>query len=171
MSPSRILLLVFLVALASVAAALLSRTAGPRVPDRISATSSPEASPPLESSGGEAVSLQSAPPQGREEIRTRETDPPRPAPRHELVEVRGQVRRSGEPVVEFDLVFQPIGAGASPRDDDWDSTDDHGRYAVELRAATRYAVLHDDAGPQVAEFVVPAGSREFALDIHLLHGN
>ncbi len=83
------------------------------------------------------------------------------------VRVRGQVRRGGRPVADFDLSFESV--GLRPDEDDWDSTDEDGRYAVEVRA-DRYVVINDVSSRWLTHVTVPAGERELVVDIDLPPG-
>ena len=86
-----------------------------------------------------------------------------------LVRVHGQVRRGSRPVPNYDLVFQSLGEGPDFGEEDWDFTDEDGRYEVRLPAAT-YAVLNDDEGPCLTYVVAPKGKDEVVLDIDLPFG-
>jgi len=88
----------------------------------------------------------------------------RAAPLPERVRVHGQVRRSGRPVADYDLSFESVGLRSN--EDDWDSTDEDGRYEVEVRA-DHYVVRNEAAGPWVTGVTVPAGAREIVVDIDL----
>lgn len=100
----------------------------------------------------------------------REPGAQRFVPLPDRVRVSGQVRRAGRPIADFDLTFRSVGSRS--KDDDWDSTDEEGRYEVEVRA-DHYVVLNDALAASAARerwltrVTVPAGERELVLDIDL----
>ena len=83
-----------------------------------------------------------------------------------LVRVHGLVLRDGRPAANYDLVFQTMGFGPDNEEEDWDFTDENGRYEVELPPAC-YVVRNDDEGPWLANVVVPKGKDELVLNIDL----
>ncbi|MEW6746236.1 MAG: hypothetical protein AB1486_26140 [Planctomycetota bacterium] len=86
-----------------------------------------------------------------------------------LVRVHGHVRRDGHAAPDFDISFHAMGGGPDTSEEDWDFTDEAGRYEVELPAGC-YVVLNDDGGPWVANAVVAEGVDELLLDIDLPPG-
>jgi len=72
-------------------------------------------------------------------------------------------------VEDCDLSFRPVG-DEHTGEEDWDFTDEDGRYAVELRAG-RYDVLQDAAGSLVTRVTVAAWQEEVLLDLDLPAGN
>lgn len=163
-------LLLGLLALAS--AAYLQRSRPPATePRRHAVVASPHVAPPREAPAAVDLELEvdATDAAGRREISASPPAPaearaaPPPAPR-ELVRVLGQVRRNGRPVVDYDLSFER--SGPRPDEEDWDSTDEDGRYEVELPAA-RYDVWNDGGGPWLTTLVVLPQEREVVLDIDL----
>jgi len=89
-------------------------------------------------------------------------------PRRALVQVRGQVRRSGAPVEGFDLSFRATGSELDEEsEEDWSLTDQDGGYEVELRRGKRYVVVDDEDESYVTEVVAPETESELVLDIYL----
>ncbi len=85
------------------------------------------------------------------------------------VRVHGRVLRAGLPVAGYDLAFHARGSGLEGDDEDWDFTDEQGRYEV-LLAPGSYLVLNDTAGPWTADVAVPGDRDELAVDIELAQG-
>ena len=81
-----------------------------------------------------------------------------------LVRVHGRVCKDGRPVEDYELSF--LRAGPDSEEEDWYSTDEDGRYEVEL-AVGRYDVRNDEEGPSLTSVVILAGEREVLLDIDL----
>ena len=68
----------------------------------------------------------------------------------------------------YDLSFRRVGPepGGEEDEEDWDFTDEDGRYKVELRSG-RYDVLDESAGSLVTSVTVEAWQQEVLLDIDL----
>lgn len=92
-------------------------------------------------------------------------DPPA-APLHDRVRVLGRMSRAGLPVADYDLAFHALHAGLASDPEDWDVTDEDGRFEVELPVGG-YAVIHADGGPWIRDVLVPGDEPELALDIDL----
>lgn len=88
-------------------------------------------------------------------------DPDAGPPRR--VRVRGQVRARGAPAADRDLSFRSLDR---PDLEDWDFTDDEGRYEVALPPGT-YDVACEDAEQErwLARVIVPACSFDLTVDL------
>jgi len=77
--------------------------------------------------------------------------------------VRGQVCRTGRPLAGYGLSFLALVPGREPEEDDWDFTDEEGRFEVELRAGRHF--VQDENGTIVTAVVVPTGRKDLFLDV------
>jgi hypothetical protein len=90
-----------------------------------------------------------------------------PSPDEGFVLVRGRVRRCGLPVGRLELDFVPASAALDDDEDedDWDLSDEDGRFEVELAPGSY--VVRNDGGAWLGDVTVPAGVAELAIDLQL----
>ncbi len=171
---SGIALLALLLFLLLATAASVWLTGSPTQPDGLSRIQLPETSEQHGSACGESGvrvhdQVHEVFEESQRQLMLVGEDPPEESESRGLVRVHGQVRKDGRPVADYDLVFQPIVGGLDSDREDWDFTDENGRYEVELPAAC-YVVRKDDEGPWLANAVVPKGKDELVLNIDLPFG-
>lgn len=79
------------------------------------------------------------------------------------VRIRGRLWARGAPVADRDLSFRSVDR---PDVEDWDFTDDEGRYEVELAPGT-YDVVSDGPGQELwlARVIVPACHIDWTQDL------
>jgi hypothetical protein len=104
------------------------------------------------------------PPSGRSEQPAPELDAR--ASRRAPVRVHGRVRVGGRPLAACELAFHPLGEGLDADEEDWDITDESGRYEVELDPGS-YAVLNEANGELLTSVHVPAAATQLTLDLDL----
>jgi hypothetical protein len=88
------------------------------------------------------------------------------AARATAVRVHGQVRVAGRPLPACELAFLPLDGGLGADEEDWDITDESGRYEVEL-APGSYQVLNEASGELLTNVYVPEAASQLPLDLDL----